>query len=187
MTRWMLLSIAGSIVVSTSLHAQEHSMALTEYRAFWLTPSDEGIQGSGHERLVLTRGSLAELSNLVSLRNLVAANAADSASPLLDSPAIYWETWNRQCILNVDQKPIKRLETFRLDDDETITIGNKSFRYQAAELGEVLDLLEHPEGLPPAALHRRFAPLGGYEQTARALRLLLLEQLKEDPTSRKSK
>jgi len=52
------------------------------------------------------------------------------------------------------------------------------YRYEECPVAEVLQLLERPEGTRP--IHRLHAPLAGAEQTARALRLLLREQMLAD-------
>jgi hypothetical protein len=56
-------------------------------------------------------------------------------------------------------------------------IDGISYAYEPCPLTDLLRLLDKPEGTLP--IHRREAPLAGAEVTARAFRLLLLEQMKE--------
>jgi hypothetical protein len=56
-------------------------------------------------------------------------------------------------------------------------------RYEDCPLPDVVRLLERPEGTMP--IHRLHDPLAGCEQTAKALRLLLREQLATDKETEK--
>jgi hypothetical protein len=97
--------------------------------------------------------------------------------PLLESLALVIETYRKDSIWNRDRRPLKPVRSIWKVDAETrhIVVNGNTYRYEECPLTEVVRLLEHPEGKLP--LHRVHAPLAGATQTARALRLLLKEQL----------
>ncbi len=99
---------------------------------------------------------------------------------LLDGLALTIETHHKDSIWNPDGHPIKHLQSIskvRWQDREAIVNG-KNYRYEVCPLADVIRLLDRPEGTMP--IHRLHGPLTGYEQTAKALSLLLREQLAAD-------
>jgi hypothetical protein len=99
---------------------------------------------------------------------------------LLDGLALTMETHHKDSIWNPDGRPIKHLQSISKVDWKACeaTVNGKKYRYEEAALAEVVQLLERPEGKEP--IHRLYGPLSGFEQTAKALRLLLREQLATD-------
>ena len=65
----------------------------------------------------------------------------------------------------------------------TVEVSGVRHNYEECPLADVVRLLKAPEGTEP--ISRLHAPLGGMEQTARALRLLLEEQMRDDESKKK--
>jgi hypothetical protein len=150
-----------------------------QYVAYWLTLHPPNPKSTIYEPVLLLArlpiGQLAALSK--DLGGI--ANRKDPA-PLLDALALTFETYKKDSIWNPDGRPFKVLQAIDMLDLERreVTINGDKYRYEPASIQEVLLLLEHPEGTVP--LHRLHGPLTGFTQTARALGLLLKEQLASD-------
>ena len=166
----------------TTLEASTFDTALAlmgnVYTAFWLfSDSDEHYE----PLLLLTRVPFKKLlaeSKLKSELGHAPENDADRP-PLLESSALCLNTYLKDSIWNNDRRPIKAIGVVTGVDNQknSITIDGLQYRAEEASVSEVINLLEAPEG--NELLHRRHAPLAGAEQTARALILLLKNQLKQ--------
>ncbi len=152
------------------------------YAAYWLTKT-EGK--SEYRTLLITRMPLAELAKLmnhhVELENV---RKGVPAPQLLDWPALTIATYKKDSIWNtgVPLKPLTRFNDCN-EKDRTVEVNGVRHKYEECPLTDVVRLLKSPEGTEPISRIR--PPLGGMEQTARALRLLLEEQMKDDESKKK--
>lgn len=147
-----------------------------EYHTFWLTNARITAGETYGPVLLLSRVPLSQLEKHPSLRRSVGEKGRANQEPLLESIALFIETYRKDSIWNADGRPIKRVESVS-DLDETrgtITMNGTRYRFDRAQLGHAIRLLENPLG--KQHLHRAHAPLAGAKQTTRALALLLKQQ-----------
>ncbi len=144
------------------------------YAAYWLSKQG-GV--TGYRILLITRMPLAELPKLMQLEALF---KGDSTPQLLERKALTITTYKDKAILNDDGVPIKPLTRFKdlNEKDRLVEVNGVRHRYEECPLADVVRLLNAPEG--KERISRIHPPLGGMEQTARALRLLIEEQMKDD-------
>jgi hypothetical protein len=124
-------------------------------------------------------GSLpvAELADYAELFRMAEKMKPEDRPPLLEYIAVTLETVQKDSVWNPDGRPIKPVRSVgpvRAAARE-VTLNGTKYRYADCPIRDVVRLLEHPEGKHP--VHRQYPPLGGVENTARALTLLLKEQL----------
>jgi hypothetical protein len=152
------------------------------YTAYWLTAEKDSEKS--YNVLLLTRLPLAELVQWVRLEESLGP-LRTKAPPLLEHVALTMRTYGKDSIWNEDGQPIRPLTRFRdlNDKQRTVEVDGVRYRYEECPVPEVVRLLKFPLGKEP--IHRIHAPLSGMEQTARALRLLLEEQLREDESKKK--
>ena len=94
---------------------------------------------------------------------------------ILDQPAFFLVTHNRDSIWNSDRRPIKPLYCRMVEGNAgEIIFNERRYKITPAETADVIRLLQRPEGTVP--LHRTHAPIVGAERTIRALLLLLNDQ-----------
>lgn len=158
--------------------AKKAAPAAGKYVAYWLTrhPPDATSTEYGPV-LLLARLPIEQLEPYSDLMQLAAYKRLAEQPPLLEALALTVETYKKDSIWNPDGRPLKQVQSIgkvRAKAREVIVNGNP-YRYEECPVKDVVRLLEHPEG--KHTLHRLYAPLLGAEQTARALRLLLKEQL----------
>lgn len=152
------------------------------YAAYWLTKT-EGR--SEYRALLITRFTLGELAEVVMVDGELENVLTGAWAPqLLDWPALMIATYMKDSIWN-DSVPLKPLTRFKdLDEKERkLEANGVRYNYEECPLADVVRLLKSPRG--KVAIHRRLPPLGGMEQTARALRLLLGERMKDDESKKK--
>jgi hypothetical protein len=149
------------------------------YAAYWLSKTD-GV--TGYRTLIITRKPLGELPKLMELQATMERlrEKGAPAPQVLEWTALTITTYKKNAILNDDGVPIKPLTRFKdlNEKDRTVEVNGVRHRYEECPLADVVRLLKAPEG--KERISRVHPPLGGMEQTARALRLLLEEQLKDD-------
>jgi hypothetical protein len=150
------------------------------YAAYWL--SRDGKK-SEYRMLLVTRLPLSEVARWLEVWNLRAAGAPPPAVPILDGAALTISTYKTDSIWNVDLQPLKLVTRFTgLDEKErSVEFDGVRHHYETCALAEAVRLLNAPSGKIP--IHRIHAPLAGMEQTARALKLLLEEQLRNDKSA----
>lgn len=150
------------------------------YAAYWLTRADGK---SEYRMLLITRTPLGELAKLLKLHGELENVLKGVPAPqLLDWPALTIATYKKDSIWN-DGVPLKPLTRFEVNEKErTALVNGVRHKYEECPLADVVRLLDSPEG--KERIHRLFPPLGGMEQTARALRLLVAEQMKEDEANK---
>jgi hypothetical protein len=152
------------------------------YTAYWLTEADGK---SAYSTLLITRMSLPELAKLMKLHAELERVRKDAPAPqLLDQPALTITTYKKDSIWN-DGVPLKPLSRFKDLNEKarTVEVNGVRHNYEECPLADVVRLLKAPEGTE--RISRLHPPLGGMEQTARALRLLLEEQMKDDESKKK--
>lgn len=150
-----------------------------EYTAYWLynARTDSG-KAHGPKGLLLSRWTFAQLEKRYKERELgsyLIGRVDDS--PLLEADALRIDTAGKDSIWNAERHPIRAIGmVIHANDAEgTLSIDGVPYRVEVARIEEVIHLLENPEGaIPLPAPH---PPLAGVEQTARALALLLRDQL----------
>jgi hypothetical protein len=156
------------------------------YHAYWLVSEKSG--DNEYRLLLLTRLPVAELAQWMKLMEGPAEQLRAKGTPpapVLEPVALTIRTYKTDSIWNDDLKPLKPLGRFRdLDEkNRTVEADGARYRYEECSTADVVRLLKAPEGKEP--LHRIYPPLSGMEQTARALRLLLEDQLKDDEPKKK--
>ena len=144
------------------------------YTAYWL--SKQGTV-TDYRILLITRVPLAELPNLMEIEALF---KGDPPPQLLERKALTITTYKDKAILNDDGVPIKPLTRFKNlnEKDRLVEVNGVPHRYEECSLADVVRLLDAPEG--KEHISRIHPPLGGMEQTARALRLLIEEQMRDE-------
>jgi hypothetical protein len=147
------------------------------YAVYWLTKTDGKDE---YRMLLITRMPLPELAKLMKLHAELENVLKNAPAPqLLERPALTIATYKKDSIWN-DGVPLKPLTRFKdLNEKErTLEVNGVRHHYEECPLADVVRLLKSPEGKEP--IHRLFPPLGGMEQTARALRLLIEEQMRDE-------
>jgi hypothetical protein len=139
--------------------------------------------------LVISRVPLEQLEaigNFKNVRNFMDAPEAGVVY-ILDEPAFFLETHKRDSVWNNDRRPIKPFLGAIRDGKkpDTMMAFGRHYRIEPAETADVIRLLKNPKGTKP--LHRRHAPLAGAEQTAKAIVLLLKEQVEHSPADGRTK
>jgi uncharacterized protein (TIGR03067 family) len=151
------------------------------YAAYWLSKAGGD---SEYRMLLVTRLPLSEVARWLELANLRPVGAPPPPPVrILDGAGLTISTYKTDSIWNVDLQPLKSLTRFTgLDEkDRSVDVDGVRHRYEECALPEVVRLLNDPSGTIP--IHRIHAPLAGMEQTARALKLLLEEQLRNDKSA----
>jgi hypothetical protein len=149
------------------------------YAAYWLTKASSK---SEYRMLLITRMPLAELAGQMKLYGLL--DSREKGAQLLDWPALTITTYKKDSIWN-DGVPLKRLTRFKdlNEKDRSVEVDGVLHKYEECPLADVVRLLRAPSGTE--RISRLFPPLGGMEQTARRLRLLLEERMKDDESKKK--
>ncbi len=177
----MKTQLAAVLIVVLVGLSQAHGSGKEEeaYLAYWLTSDPPAKDPTQYEPVLLvTRLPLEKLQphfDLQRLRDHLLK--PDDDQPLLEALALTIETYRKDSIWNVDRRPLKSVRGIANVNAEKrrVEVNGKTYRYEDCPLANVVRLIERPEGKVP--LHRREAPLAGAKQTARALRLLIKEQL----------
>jgi hypothetical protein len=150
--------------------------------AYWLSDTKPETADSYNPLLLLTRLPLDRLvQSDADSRVAQLAKFDVKLSYILDRPAIFLETYERDSIWNADRMPIKAFKNVTTYDSESQTIVASGRRYEceSAKISNVIHLLQNPEGTEP--LHRLHSPFRGAQHTALALTLLLKNQLEHFP------
>jgi hypothetical protein len=149
-----------------------------KYVAYWLTRDPPDPDGAEYgPAVLLTRVPLPELADYDPLFRAAAKRQGEDRPPLLDGIALTFETYQKDSVWNPDGRPLKlprSVGPVRAAARE-VTVNGTKYRYDDCPIPDVVRLLERPEGKKP--LNRIHGPLTGAENTARALMLLLKEQL----------
>jgi hypothetical protein len=152
------------------------------YIVYWLTKADGKSQ---YRMLLITRMPLPELAKLMKLHAELENVPKDAPAPqLLERPALTIATYKKDSIWNdgVPLKPVTRFKDLN-EKERTLEINGVRHSYEECSVADVVRLLKAPYGTE--GISRLRPPLGGMEQTARALRLLLEEQMKDDESKKK--
>jgi hypothetical protein len=151
------------------------------YHAYWLLSEKTGPRAATeYPVLLLTQAPIDAFAEQAIRLSYLFDQPADKLPPLLDRPALTLTTYAKDSVWNMDMRPlasVRKVRDFRPKERE-ITVNDTPYRYEPADLKDVVRLLERPEGTRP--IHRIHGPLTGVEQTARALKLLLQEQLRDE-------
>ena len=148
-----------------------------DYTAYWLT---DALIDSGEAygpALLLCRTTLPQLKVRSDLETRLRALGRKQPALLLESAALIIETHRKDSIWNQDERPIKPVGRVSEVDErrQELTVDGRRYRFDKCEIKEVVRILDDPTGKQP--LHRKHAPLAGARQTARALKLLLKDQI----------
>lgn len=136
------------------------------FHAYWIAGTSKERE-AGYERLLITHGPLESLAG------------HEQWSPFpLDNMAMTFRTYRRDSFWDQPFRIVKKIGVVDRVA-RTVMIDGEISNYDPCELEDVVGLLERPQGTKP--LHRIVAPLQFAEQTARAFRLLLKEQLQQAP------
>lgn len=155
------------------------------YHAYWLTlQKPEPRAAAEYPVLLLTRKPIDQFAAEADGLSFLYDRPADKLPPLLDQPALTLTTYAKDSVWNTDTRPLAAVRKVRdlRPKEREVTINDTPYRYEPADLKDMVRLLERPEGTRP--IHRIHAPLTGVEQTARALRLLIQEQLRDEETKK---
>jgi hypothetical protein len=130
------------------------------YRAYWLTGPGEQ---AGYLTLLVTHGPVEGL----------AGHEKWSDFPL-DNMAMTFRAYKKDSLWDSPFKPVLRFG--EVDPAErTAVLDGVAYSYEGCDLKDVVRLLEKPFGTIP--ISRISHPIRGAEHTAKAFRLLLLEQM----------
>ena len=153
------------------------------FAVYWLTEKDDEI--SSKRVLLITQIPLRQVPAWLSLKSFMPKGTPPVSLPILDDAALRIETYEKDSILNLDSRPIKAVTQFaELNENKrTVSVDGVLYRYEKCEIAEAVRLLGAPEG--KIRISRPLPPLAGMEQTARALKLLLEAQLKDDERMKK--
>lgn len=183
--RWKLQRLAALFLISLAVEGTAQSQtSLPRISTYWLTDTVPKTAQRYGPLLLFTNVSLEQLSELAVLQEEVAGLSGGLSRHryVLDLPAFYLETHQKDSIWNGDGQPIKQFLGKRDPEvEDIIKAYGRSYRISPATYEEVARLLREPRGTQP--LHRRFAPVGGAERTIQALRLLLENQQVEQGRS----
>ncbi|WP_146581224.1 hypothetical protein [Neorhodopirellula pilleata] len=146
--------------------------------AYWLNDLDLKTATMYDPLLVITCVPLEQLeatANLPDFRKHVGESQA-AFSYILDQPAIFLETNERDSIWNQDRRPVKPFTGKLVKEENSVTMIAYGRRYKitSASTADVIRLLRRPEGTKP--LHRLHSPIGGAERTVHAIALILEDQ-----------
>lgn len=150
---------------------------LPPLNCFWLTDTDPGTAERYGPLLLITRVSFDPLTELGRFVDELQSGPQELQVKrgILDLPAFYLETYQKDSIWNAEGQPIKPFVGKQVQHaPDLIAAHGRKYQISRAEVDDVARLLKHPEGTMP--LHRRFAPVGGAERTVYALLLLLRDQ-----------
>ncbi len=176
----MTVALAG-VATGRQPAARPNEPTTPRYHAYWLTRQQADKRAAAeYPVLLLTRAPIDSFAPEAARLSSLFDRPADKLPPLFDQPALTLTTHMRDSVWNTDRAPLKgvrKVQDFRPQEHE-VTINDTPYRYEPADLKDVARLLERPEGTRP--IHRIHAPLTGVEQTARALRLLVQEQLRDE-------
>jgi hypothetical protein len=178
----MYLALAVALTFASQPDGAKSAPQQTGYTAYWLTKADGK---SEYRTLLITRVPLPELARQMKLHAELENVRKDTPAPqLLDQPALMIATYKKDSIWN-DGVPLKSLTRFQDLNEKarTVEVNGVRHNYEECPLADVVRLLKAPEGTE--RISRLHPPLGGMEQTARALRLLLEEQMKDDESKKK--
>jgi hypothetical protein len=178
----MYFALAVALTFASQPAGAKSAPQQSGYTAYWLTRADGK---SEYRTLLITRMSLPELAKLMKLHAELENVLKDAPAPqLLDQPALTITTYKKDSIWN-DGVPLKPLTRFKDLDEKarTVEVNGVRHHYEECPLADVVRLLKAPEGTEH--IHRLHPPLGGMEQTARALRLLVEEQMKDGESKKK--
>jgi hypothetical protein len=157
------------------------------YTAYWLTRDPPDPKSNEYEPvLLLARYPLEAIAAAPKLSGAEAPEGPrDKKAPpeptpveAIDAPAITVETYQKDSIWAPNMhpfNPVRSVRDFR-PEARRITVNGNRYRYEDCPIRDVVHLLEHPEGTLPVHRVVEF-PLRPQPQTARALILLLKEQL----------
>src|SRR5262245_50451454 len=166
----MLLALTLALTAVGQPTPTQAQVEEPRYAAYWLT----GPKGSKeYPVLLIARLSFREMVKLVNL-------FGRDDVPLLERAGLTITTYKKDEIHNPDLRPIKPLTRFGFlnEKERSVEVNGVRYQYEECPLADVVRLLRNIQGKEGIA--RINAPLAGMEQTARALRLLLEEQLQED-------
>lgn len=139
-----------------------------QWQAYWLT------SGSNAENknpwLLISR---LKLEALAVPEELVPLITPKSSSQILDSNAVWIETYGKDSILNTDGQPLKIPSLIRnyRPNEQKVIVGDVEYQVEQVPLAVAVELLRKPNGR--RGIHRRWPPLTGMEHTAQALLAML--------------
>jgi hypothetical protein len=171
----MYVAVSLAIVVLGHPTEQKPVDPEPRYTAFWLTE----LKGSKeYPKLLIAKRPFGEMANTVNL-------FARDEVPLFERWGLMLTTYKKGEIYNTDLRPIKPLTEFGIlnDKERTVVANGVRYRYEECPLPEAVRLLKGQ--MSKARVSRINPPLAGMEETARALRLLLEAQLKDDEAKKK--
>ncbi len=181
----LVVSIAAS---PASADGQGFAVVAKEkYVAYWLTADPPDPNSAEYEPiLLLSFLSIERLAELPRPPEGLPAGRNKGQMPLLDAVALTIETYKKDSIWNPDGRPFRVDRLFSKVDAQArkVKVDGKTYRYEDCSLEDLVHLLDHPEGTVP--LHRLHGPLAGFTRTARALTLLLKEQLASEKLEKKN-
>ena len=144
------------------------------YRAYWLKyPPKEGNQ-TGYGLLLITRWPIEKLSGFKKGPGF-GDKGPGRPGPVLDEMAF---TFIHHAKDSLWLEPFHLIKEFGKVDAKSVTADGVTYEYEPCALADVVRLLDQPLG--KGMLHRPHHPLDGAWQTAKAFRMLLLDQIKNE-------
>lgn len=163
--------LAATILIASSTTADDAIKPVRRdapFHAYWATAKDQ--EKSQYQFLLITHGPLEDL----------AGHTAWSKHPL-DNMAFTFKTYGRDSFWSA---PFTCVQEFGAIDAKakSAEIDGATYAFEECPLEKVTAMLNNPDGTKPIA--RIENQLHGAEQTAKAFRLLLMEQLASEKRNR---
>jgi hypothetical protein len=162
-------AVCGAAVQKQAVQPKAFDRAAMPYRAYWLTRPLARGEAQGYRWLLVTRGAIHDLAGQKKWSDLP-----------FDNVAISFRTYEKDSLWS---HPFSLVQQFGpvSADEKTGIVDGVTYNYEPCPLKDVVRLLENPLGT--IAVHRGPHRLAGVERTARAFRLLLLEQMKNEKSA----
>lgn len=114
--------------------------------AYWLNPDEEYVS------LLILEFPIEDLEGV---------RPSFAESPIY-SDGILVKTYSKDSIWNTDMKPFKGVTSLSGPvSSKKIEVNGERYRFETAEISEVIELLENPAG--KVLIHRMFGPVAGME------------------------
>lgn len=182
-----LATILVTLIFSGIALGQTQPEPLT---AYWLSDTDPTTALMYDPLLVISSVPLEQLEAIAkhqdTTKRLVESQA--EFTYVLEQPAIFLETHERDSIWNQDGRPIKPFtgKLMKAGTSVKMSAYGRQYRIAPAATADVIRLLREPEGTK--SLHRLHPPVAGAKRTIHVIALLLEDQaeqsLKEGRTQR---
>jgi hypothetical protein len=160
-----VLAVLSSAFAGEPQPAPKPVEQTSAYRAYWLSGPEPETR-SGYRTLLVTPIPIEKLSGHTRRSEF-----------LFDNTALTFRTYQHDSLWDTPFRPVQHCSAVN-PDTKTVVLDGITFSYEPGDLKDVVRLLENPLGT--ILLNRRQPPLLGAKQTAKAFRLLLQDQIRNE-------